>query len=165
MDAGPPHFGSNFTVHAPLISASGENFCALLAAVLPRLNQADARQLLCAGAEDEVGDDTDTPGYNLGYGWGRLNAFNSLRLATTRVDQVRRTAGGFELSWISPDNARQKLPYVVDSKLNVRTASWIPVNATNAFRYETNRVTWTDARPPPPAPANGRFYRVRLRAF
>jgi hypothetical protein len=47
------------------------------------------RQLLCLGAIDQVGDQWDTPGYDVYYGWGLLNAYNTLLLAQTRIDQVR----------------------------------------------------------------------------
>ena len=67
--------------------------CALLASVRPLLDQEQARALLCAGADDQVGDATDTPGFDYYFGWGRLNAYNSVLLAQTRIDAIQRSAG------------------------------------------------------------------------
>jgi subtilisin family serine protease len=150
--------GTSFS--APLVAG----VCALLAAVRPGLNQAEARQLLCAGADDELGDATDTPGFDTYYGWGRLNAFNSLLLATTRVDPVRRTNGWIELSWISPANASNRQPYQVEYKISV-AGGWMLITDTNAFRNATNRDFWMDDGISTGGQGEDRFYRVRLRSF
>jgi len=150
--------GTSFS--APLVAG----VCALLAAVRPGLTQADARLLLCAGADDEVGNATDTPGFDNYYGWGRLNAVNSLVLATTRVDQTRHASGLIELSWISPANAGRKQPYRVEYKTSL-ASGWIPLTDTNAFRYATNRTYWTDDGTQTVGVADARFYRVGLQPF
>ncbi|HYG34630.1 MAG TPA: S8 family serine peptidase, partial [Clostridia bacterium] len=54
--------------------------CSLLAALRPDLNQEQARLLLCAGADDSLGDVLDAPGFDIYYGWGRLNAYHSMVL-------------------------------------------------------------------------------------
>jgi subtilisin family serine protease len=150
--------GTSFS--APMVAG----VCALLAAVRPGLTQADARLLLCAGADDEVGDATDAPGFDNYYGWGRLNAFNSLVLAATRVDQARHASGGIELSWISPASAGHKQPYRVECKASL-ASDWIPLTDTNAFRYATNRAYWTDDGTQTGGVADARYYRVGLRGY
>ena len=150
--------GTSFS--APMVAG----VCALLAAVRPDLNQAEARLLLCAGADDQVGDATDTPGFDDYHGWGRLNAFNSLLLATTRVEQLRRDDGPTELSWLSPANASTRQPYQIEYKTTLADA-WMPLTNVNAFRYETNRTYWTDDGTQTSGFEAARFYRVGLRPF
>lgn len=145
-------WGTSFA--APLVSG----VCGLLAAVRPDLSQEEARQLLCAGAEDAVGDATDSPGFDPYHGWGRLNAFNSLLLAQTRIDHIEKSNTVLRLSWPSPANASNKLPYQVQFK-NSLAGSWTTSTDTSAFAYSSNRTVWTDATPT----VGPRFYRVRLR--
>ena len=150
--------GTSFS--APMVSGVG----ALLAAVRPNLTQSEAHLLICAGAEDRVGDAADGPGFDNDHGWGRLNAFHSLLLATTRVDQVRRANAVTELSWISPANASNKQPFQVEYKTSVPGA-WIPLTDPNAFRYGTNRTYWTDDGTQTGIQRDTRLYRVKLRVF
>lgn len=149
--------GTSFST--PLVAG----VCALLAAVRPDLTQTDAHHLLTAGADDQIGGDADTLGFDIEHGWGRLNAFNSLLLATTRVDQLRRTNGHIELSWISPSNASNKEPYQVEYKTSFNEP-WIPLTNANAFRYEEGRTHWTDNEPHSTGVGTARFFRVRLRS-
>jgi hypothetical protein len=58
----------------------------LIATVNPSLGREEARHLLHAGADDEVGDPVqDTPGFDTYHGWGRLNADRSVRGALSNV--------------------------------------------------------------------------------
>jgi len=150
--------GTSFA--APMVSG----VCALLAALRPNLTQTEARLLLCAGVEDQVGDFRDTPGFDTYYGWGRLNAFNSLLLATTRLDEIRHTKGVTELSWISPVNACNKQPFVIEYKGSLDSA-WIPLTNASAFRYGTNRTHWADDGAQTGGLGGTRFYRIGLRTF
>lgn len=134
--------------------------CALLAAVRPKLTQSEANLLLTAGADDQVGDGTDTPGFDIEHGWGRLNAYNTLLLATTQVDQILRTNGQVALSWASPANAASRQPYQVEYKTSLN-AAWIPLTGTNAFRYGPSRTRWIDDGTQTGGAA--RFFRVKLR--
>ena len=136
--------------------------CALLAAVRPNLTQAEAHLLLNAGADDQVGGVTDTPGFDIDHGWGRLNALNSLLLATMQVDQIRRTNGRIEMSWASPANASNRQPYQVEYKTSLNSV-WIPLNKTNGFRYDTGRTRWIDDGSETGAGSGAQFFRVRLR--
>jgi subtilisin family serine protease len=134
--------------------------CGLLLSLRPNLTHEQARLLLCAGAEDAVGDATDTPGFDNYYGWGRLNAYNSLLLAQTRVDSVQWSNGAPVLSWPSPFNASNRQPYQVDFQ-DTLNGAWTTIAETNQFAYTTNRTSWTDTN----GVATARFYRVRLRAL
>ena len=154
-------WGTSFS--APLVSGVS----ALLAAVRPGITQNEVHTLLCAGAEDGVGDATDTPGFDYYYGWGRLNALNSLLLAQTRVDEIQvLTNRTVQLSWRSPGNASNKQPYQVDFRTSL-TNSWTPLNPASGFSYQTNRTYWTDdgtlTGTNYGAPA--KFFRVRVRPF
>jgi subtilisin family serine protease len=145
-------WGTSFS--APLVTGT----CALLAALRPEISHDEARLLLCAGAEDGVGDATDTTGFDNYYGWGRLNAYNSLLLAQTRVDRVSWSNHVVRLSWPSPANASNKQPYQVQFK-NTVTAAWTTATAPAAFVYTTNRTSWSQTN----IAASAQFYRVRLR--
>ena len=134
--------------------------CALLASVRPGISQDEARLLLCAGAEDGVGDANDTPGFDNYYGWGRLNAYNSLLLAKTLVDRAEWSNGAIRLSWPSPANASNKQPYEVQFK-NDLTDTWITATDAAAFSYTTDRTFWSDTN----AVVSAKFYRVRLRSL
>jgi len=132
--------------------------CSLLAGLRPDLRQDQARALVCAGAEDGVGDATDTPGFDNYYGWGRLNAYNTVLLAQTRIDQAQAIpGGGIVLSWSSPPNASNRQPYRVETAISV-AGPWTLITNTNGFAYSPVRTYWTNAAPPPAAG----FYRVRI---
>ncbi len=133
--------------------------CALLAAVRPSLDQEQARALLCAGADDQVGGVTDVPGFDTFHGWGRLNAYNSLVLARTRIDDMRRTPNNtLVFSWTSPANGGDKRPYVMESAPAI-TGLWTPSTFTNHFGYGTNRTWFTNFNPI----ADAQFHRIRIR--
>jgi subtilase family protein len=147
---------------APLVAG----VCSLLASVRPEITPEQARALLCAGADDGIGaNGEDTTGFDPYYGWGRLNAFNSLVLSQTRIDQAHLLPNGnFVLSWNSPPNAAQKRPYQVEFRTSV-TQPWLPLDPSNGFSYGTNRTSWTDdgSLTGTNFPAVTKFYRVRLR--
>ncbi len=149
---------------APMVSG----VCSLLASVRPDLNQEQALTLLAAGAGDQLGDapgrssgdGTDTPGWDQYHGWGRLNAYFSLLLATTSIDQVNPLPDGrLELSWTSPINASTNQPYRVELATPL-DGTWTRVT-NGTFRYEGDRTWWTEPEPPPTA-STDRFYRVRI---
>jgi len=153
-------YGTSYS--APMVSG----VCSLLASVRPELNQEQAHTLLAAGAEDQLGDApgrssgdaTDTPGWDQYHGWGRLNAYFSLLLATTSIDQVNPLPDGrLELSWKSPINASTNQPYRVELATPL-DGTWTRVT-NGTFRYEGCRTWWTEPEPVPAANVN-RFYRV-----
>jgi subtilisin family serine protease len=146
--------------------ASG--ICSLLASIRPDLTQEQARILLGAGAEDQLGDapggpfygdGTDVWGWDERHGWGRVNAYFTLLLATTHIDRIQRLPEGpLELSWVSPPNARTNLPFAIEVSATP-SGGWLRVT-NGVFRYETNRTWWTE--PVPPTISSERYYRVRI---
>jgi thermitase len=129
----------------------------LLCGLNPKLRQADVRALLCSGADDQVGDAPDTAGFDIYYGAGRLNAYNSLLLAQTRIDQVTAAAtGNISISWPTPANASAKKPYEVQYRAPDQS-TWTRVATTNEISYQGARASWTS-----PSPAAG-FYEVVVR--
>jgi hypothetical protein len=143
--------GTSFA--APMVAG----VCSMMAGLLPGLDQTTAYSLVCLGADDRVGDATDTPGFDHYYGWGRLNAYNSLLLATTRIDRVGLTNGVPMLSWASPANAGDKQPYLVELA-DSPSGPWSTVTDSTAFQYSTNRTYWVDPFAVPNGPS--RFYRI-----
>ncbi len=148
--------GTSFS--APLVAG----VCSLLAAVRPNLTQAEALQLLSLGAEDQVGGATDTPGFDEEHGWGRLNAYHSLLLATTQVDYIWRTNDHIELSWASPANAATRQPYQVEYRPSLN-GNWIPLTNTAAFHYDSDHTRWSDDGYEAGAATGTRYFRVKLR--
>ena len=131
---------------------------ALLCTLRPGLNAEQARALLCGGADDRVSaDPNDTPGLDLHYGWGRLNAYNSLRLAMSEIDSIAVGGTNAVLTWQCPLNASNKHPYVVEYAADLMAPAW--TSATNV-QYASNVAAWVGSGSPPT-----RFYRVGIRAF
>lgn len=132
--------------------------CGLLAALRPDLTHEQARQLLCAGAEDQVGGAADTAGFDNYHGWGRLNAYHSLLLAQMQLDPPTNAAGTATFTWTSPANASNKQPIQIQS-CDILDAGWGASWTTNGILYATNRSTWSDTN----AWTGPRFYRLELR--
>ena len=83
--------GTSFA--APLVAGT----VGLLLTIDPEIDQNSALEYLIAGAEDRVGDELeDVLGFDNYYGWGRLNTYNSLKLAQTAVEA--REAGRTEVT-------------------------------------------------------------------
>ncbi|MFH0909239.1 MAG: S8 family serine peptidase [bacterium] len=130
---------------------------AMLAGINTTINQAQARTLLCAGADDQVGDPAeDTPGFDNYHGWGRLNVWATLQLALNTVQTVRVENESVILSWPSPSNASNKQPYRIDHASDLIGTWTIGAVPTNMVFSATN-ATWTDSV------ATQKFYRVRVR--
>ncbi len=73
----------------------------LLLSVKSDLTHAEVQDLIQRGAEDGVGGDADLPGWDSRYGWGRVNALNSLRLLLSEVRFMRGDTtrdGGLDIS-------------------------------------------------------------------
>jgi WD40 repeat protein len=132
-------FGSGTSLACPAVAG----VCALLAALHPSIDQAHARALLCAGADDQVGDSYDTPGFDKFYGWGRLNAFSTLRLAqlnatnTTDVQVLRHILRADQL-------AHPELYADMEtSGVHVETTPTARVWETAWHRGAVNSVVWS----------------------
>lgn len=148
-------------------AAQASGTCALLLSIQPDLNQQRARTLLARGADDSVGNlAEDTPGFDIYYGWGRLNAYNSLLLLQSRIGSIRRLSNStVEISWTSPPNASNQQPHRVEFSTSV-TGPWIQLPYDNQFRYEPSRTYWTDTGVSTGTNFNSttKFYRLRLRS-
>lgn len=120
----------------------------LLCGLNPKLNQADVRALLCSGADDQVGDATDTPGFDIYYGAGRLNAYNSLLLAQTQIDQVTAANNNISISWPTPANASIKKPYEIMRRAFDQNF-WTRVATSDAISFQNQRASWTSSTASP----------------
>ncbi|MBL3658934.1 S8 family serine peptidase [Fulvivirga sediminis] len=68
---------SGTSMSAPLVSG----IAALIKGGRPNLNDKEIKAIIIQGSEDQVGDlSEDKPGWDRYYGWGRVNAYNSLVL-------------------------------------------------------------------------------------
>jgi subtilisin family serine protease len=132
---------------------------ALLCAIRPDLDNEQARALLCGGAEDRVGGAEDVEGFDEYYGWGRLNAYNSLVLAQSTIDSfVVTNDTSIAMSWECPPNASNKEPYVAEY-CSALTGAW--TRASN-ISCTASRAVWVDDGA---TNAAIRFYRVNVREF
>lgn len=137
---------------------------ALLASVRPSFNQETARTLLCAGAEDQVGDASDVPGWDPYYGWGRLNAAYSIQLALTEANaSVAPDASGAVLAWKATGHAPDRHPYRVLYSADL--FAWVTLTNHSAITFTGGEARWTDDGSEtgsfPPA-ENRRYYRVLI---
>jgi len=134
---------------------------ALLASLKPNITHEQVQTLLCAGAEDQVGDASDTPGFDNFYGWGRLNAYNTLLLAQTQVTAIRSN-NDVTLSWRSPANAASKKPYRIQFA-NSASGPWTTLGTSSNFTYGATNSSWRDnGSETGGLPALYRFYRLRI---
>ena len=128
----------------------------MLAGLNTNINQAQARTLLCAGADDQVGDPAeDTPGFDNYHGWGRLNAWATLQLALNTVRTFRVENGEATLAWPSPSNASNKQPFRIDHASDLSgdwTTGAVPTNVV----FSATNAMWSDTM------ATQKFYRVRV---
>ncbi len=137
---------------------------ALLASVCPSFDQETARTLLCAGAEDQVGDASDVPGWDPYYGWGRLNAAYSIQLALTEANaSVAPDASGAVLTWKATGHAPDRHPYRVLYSADL--FSWVTLTNHSAITFTGGEARWTDDGSETgsfPPVENRRYYRVLI---
>jgi hypothetical protein len=144
------HFVSDTRVAA----AQAAGVCSLMAAVRPSITWREAYVLLAAGADDQGIALEDEPGWDPYFGWGMINAYNSVLLAGLKIDSIRKVAGNqIELSWPSPPNAIDRDYFRVDFTPSL-DKPWIEITA-GSFLYEDDRATWT-------ALFQAGFYKLRL---
>jgi subtilisin family serine protease len=148
-------WGTSFS--APQVSG----VAALLASLKPNITHEQVQTLLCAGAEDQVGDANDTAGFDNYYGWGRLNGYNTLLLAQTQATATRSNSQVI-LSWRSPTNAANKKPYRIEFA-SIPSGPWTTLTTSSNFTYGVTNTCWRDnGTETGGLPVASRFYRVRI---
>lgn len=150
-------YGAGTSYAAPQVAGVASLMCA----VRSGLDNEQVRALLCAGAADQVSTDTnDVSGFDVHYGWGRLNAYHSLQLAQTTIDTVFPTnAGQTAIAWQTPESAFTNRPYEILYTTSL-TSQWSVVS--NVVYEGTKRATWID---PSSATATSGFYRVGIKSY
>jgi len=135
---------------------------ALIASVKPDVTQDQMRALLCAGADDEVGDPAeDTPGFDIYYGWGRLNAYNSLVLALTRIDPVTVTLIR-KSSWPGTVLPTRAVNIRIASSPQPQPPDRGPASFLHQHHLHRGRAFWTNDTPVTATNPAGQFYRVSV---
>ncbi len=135
---------------------------ALIRALRPDIRQAEMEAILCASAIDQSGGPDDTPGFDIFYGYGRLDIPNALTLATARPALELPGPGQVRLSWPAPTNAAAKKPFAIEYSEDA--AHWHPLPPVATLIYSTGIVRFTDdgtftGGPP----GRRRFYRSSIR--
>ncbi len=150
-------FGTSFA--APQVCG----VAAIIAGLHPEVDQAGMEQILCASAEDQVGGPVrDTPGWDQYFGYGRLNAYYALQLASLQGSVPVKSPTSATLQWSGlPANAAQKLPLQVQYSNDL--VNWSPAGTRASVSYVGSTATWTDDGSQTggvPGPTSQRFYRV-----
>lgn len=141
---------------------------ALLLSIIPDMNQETVHTLLRLGADDQVGDSKDTAGFDIYHGWGRLNAYQSLQLITTKIKKIELMADqSVNMTWDSPANANNKRPYGIQYSTDLM--NWTDIVTPQNIDYTTNGETkWFDNGSETSAISDtvkNRFYRIYIRSL
>jgi hypothetical protein len=120
----------------PASAAMVAGVCSLLVSVRPELTTEQARGLICLGAVQPRS--VTAKDFDPFTGWGYVNAYNSLILAQTRIEDFRMNKGVAECSWASPVNASNREPYTVEFSPSV-TGNWVAPDLS-VYTYSTNRT-------------------------
>ncbi len=137
---GGGYSGNGTSFAAPLVAGAA----CLLRAVRPGLNQEAVRTLLCASADDQVGNPAeDIAGFDSYHGWGRLNVHAALQLAL--ADFASATGGPAPaFTWEAPANAGQRRPFRVDAAVGP-DGPWVTAAAPVSITYTTGLASWAAA--------------------
>ncbi len=147
--------GSGTSYAAPQVAG----VCSLLASLYPDITQDQARNLLCAGADDQVGPPgEDTAGYDLYFGWGRLNARATLDLATASFLDIGQSAGDVMVTFSAPTNASARQPFVVETAARP-DGTWV-TSALVSISYSLTSGVAEVSGPP-----ESLFHRLRVRSL
>lgn len=147
-------YGTSFS--APQVTG----VAGLLASLDPNITQDQVQTLLCAAAEDRVGNASDTAGFDKYYGWGRLNALYTLQLAQTRP-QISHVGSDTLLTWTSPANTSIKKPFRIEFA-DAADGPWTTIATSTNFTYTTNNTIWRDNHTETGAGGTNRFYRIKI---
>lgn len=155
-------WGTSFA--APQVAGAA----ALLKALDPGLRQSDVETILCAGADDQVGDERDVAGFDPYHGYGRLNLPAAIALVQAEPELVRIEAGeGNSVPMVAmrasaPSNGAAKRPF--DVAFSDDGTEWNRIADPASMTYGDGSATWvddgTDTGTPPGA---RRLYRWIIR--
>lgn len=113
----------------------------MIAGIRPDITQEEMEAILCASADDQVGDAKDTQGWDKYHGWGRLNAYNAVAMAMSENAITHDGLGNVTLSWSSPPNASNRTPFKVESAPSP-TGTWSTIATAGDMTYSASQTTW-----------------------
>jgi thermitase len=139
--AGGGYNGNGTSFAAPLVAGAA----CLLRAMRPDLNQESVRTLLCASADDRVGNPAeDVAGFDNYHGWGRLNGHAALQLALADFAAATNGATAPAFAWEAPANAGQRRPFRVDAAA-YPDGPWVTAAAPASITYTSGLAMWSTA--------------------
>lgn len=144
-----------------LATAQVSAAAAILLSINPDFTRRDLKLFLYAGTDDELGDETDTPGWDKYHGWGHLNLYNSVVLAMMPAE-IREIEGGHgALRWKVPTRRRAEVGYQIEVSYDLET--WYTIENAK-IRFEGEDAYWhyrdADSSSATPTPKKA-FYRIR----
>ncbi len=141
-------YGTSFS--CPMVAG----VAAMIRGLRPDIDQYEMEAILAASADDEVGHPAeDLPGFDNYHGWGRLNAYSALVMATAETRINSPATGAPTLAWPSPPNASNRQPYRVEYAMKPG-GSW--TNAGGTLIYGATQTQWNAGS----SPVDAAMYRV-----
>ncbi|MBC2608127.1 S8 family serine peptidase [Pelagicoccus albus] len=122
-----------------LAAAQVSAAAAMLLSINPDFTRRDLKLFLYAGCDDMLGDENDTLGWDKYHGWGHLNLYNSVVLATlpTKIEEI--SGGRGILRWKVPISRRSEVGYQIEMSYDLET--WYVVEDPE-IRFEEEDAYW-----------------------
>jgi hypothetical protein len=137
----------------------------VMATVNPAIGRDEARYLIRSCADDEVGDPAeDTPGFDLYYGWGRINMHRTLQ-ATQSAISLRVDGKAATRVYLARPNPVATSHDFIRGDLAALSESWAGVDLGEVVCLEDDSPdpdTTGDEDIATPAPGQGFFYLARF---
>jgi hypothetical protein len=162
MGGGYNHWtGTSFA--APRVAGAA----GILRTVYPSIGREDALHLICASAEDEVGDPSeDTPGFDIYHGWGRLNIDRSVRGALSAISLRVEGQDSTRLFLDTPNPLADSYDFVRGEVADLRETS-VGVELTSLTCIENDSAdpdTSGSEDAETPSPGSAFYYLARFNA-